>query len=411
MNPVAFTVKVPVAHLTWAAGTGRGGLLPATGSEVVLHPGATIELVVELGADGFALLTTLALLARPDDEGRLYVDGGVERLRTVLGWGEEKAGRVFREVAAAGFVTREQRKDPAARGRFLPTRLILDPALYAPAATAPGKPGTGERSPGGTAPGEPGSGQPGAGGTGVGSSAPGDAGAGARFPGRTGSEFTGPGQPRPMDELSDEEMGHGHLSAAVVEDAAPEPGARATLVAALELLAFTDAAAVLDRHPADLVERSVRYVVERLEHLDNPGGYLRRLVEQGGPPLAGPGLAARLSGLLGPAAPASEPPPPGPFPSPGGGAGSPPTEPAGPALDVAEVERRLAVLDEVTRTRIVAAADEAADLARQRAELRGMRLPKPAVAAARHQYLVEHLTADDSPGLDPPSQSPAASNQ
>jgi hypothetical protein len=358
VNPVAFTVKGQLGHVAYSSATGVGSFLPGGGSEVVVHPAASIELLSDVGSDGYVLLLTLATLARPDAAGRLVVEGGMERVRALLGWGREKSSRVFRDVSGAGFVLREQDTEVtgAGRPRFSATRLVLDPGLYQPTGdgvsdTAPADITQRELSADGlSADGSRAVGKP-------------DSAAGPAGGGGDGVSDTAKAAPM-MNDSSDEPI--------IIGD--PEQ----RLVVALAALGFSDAAEQVATTDRVVLERSLRYVAENLGALERPGAYLRKLLRSGGPPAGSTSLAEQLHAALGPAVP-----------SPTSDPETPPVvldlpEPDPDRHDPVELARRLDALDPAERQRV----EEQADAAVEAFRMKNLTLPAPAVRAVRNRRLV-----------------------
>jgi hypothetical protein len=362
VSPVAFSVKGQLGHVAYSSATGAGSFLPGGGSEVVVHPAASIELLSDVGSDGFVLLLTLATLARPDAESRLVVEGGMERVRVLLGWGREKSSRVFREVSGAGFVLREQDTEVTATGRprFSATRLVLDPGLYQPSAAASAGTATADTTqredrPGGSpADGPSGGGKP-------------DSAEVSPAGGADGVSGTTKAAPMMNDSSDDLIIGDQERR----------------LVAALAALGFSDAAEQVATVERDVLERSLRYVAENLGALERPGAYLRKLLRTGGPPPEGAHLGEQLRAAL---TPDGSPP--------AAGQGEAPAplllelpEPAPDGPDPGELERRLAALDPAVRERLEQQADAAVESFR----MKNLNLPAPAVRAVRNRRLAELL--------------------
>jgi hypothetical protein len=351
VNGVAFTIKAPLGRVVWSSGTGRGSFVPASGSEVVVHPSAALELMAAVGSDGFVLLLALATLAHPDQENRLAVTGGAERVGDLLGWGRDKSQRVFRALAAAGFVLREQGRVTTGKARFAPTKLILDPGLYQPVADPPAASGTPPPAPavtdqsttGGHAPqgamfgaAESGSEDVSAGGiagrfSGGGVSEDEDSPPGSTAAAESGSEdvsaggiagrFSGPGRPRVMNDVDDAGNdfpsssqrsadqpadGSSPADASWAETPPDEPPlggddrydpSAAAVLAALVALGFSDAREVLLNTDPTVMRNSLEYLLANIESIERPGAYLRQLLRSGGPPSGGD-LVGRLTAAL-----------------------------------------------------------------------------------------------------------------
>lgn len=368
MSPVAFSVKGQLGHVAYSSATGVGSFLPGGGSEVVVHPAASIELLSDVGSDGFVLLLTLATLARPDADSRLVVEGGMERVRVLLGWGREKSSRVFREVSAAGFVLREQDTEVTATGRprFSATRLVLDPGLYQPSAAGSAGSAAADttqsegRSAGSTADGPSGDGKTGS------AEVPPAGGAG----GVSGTAKSAPMMDEPSDELIIDEQ-------------------ERRLVVALAALGFSDAAEQVATVERSVLERSLRHVSENLAALERPGAYLRKLLRSGGPAADPAALSSRLRDAL-------DPPPHSPT-----AATSAPVvaelnlpAPAPDTLDAAELERRLSALAPAARAEL----ERQADMAVEAFRMKNLNLPAPAVRAVRNRRLSELLDRDGPDG-------------
>jgi hypothetical protein len=399
VSTVAFTIKAPIGRVMFSADTDRGGFMVGGGAEVVMHPGPALALLVRVGPDGFALLFTLATLARPDEDGRLVVEGGVERVRATIEWSKNRAQNVFNRLAELGFVTREQDRRTTGRARFATTRLILDSSLYQPAPPPAGEPAFDRVSPGGTAAPVLGSEHRGSGGV-----SPGGTGApisGTESPATelSGTESAG-SEHRGSDGVSPDGtvapmFGTGQAGTMSDDDVTVSssslPGRdRASRLADLAMLGFSDAAEVVDTTDPDVLDRSLQWLAEHQDTVENPGGYLRRLLTAGGP--APPRTFDPQPRDPPPPSPARQPdaapPPPG-----------PPAPPPGvwpdddPSMAAAELDARLAALPLAVRDAFEAAADEEVAAVAERFRRRNLRLPPAAVAATRHQRLVELVTA------------------
>jgi hypothetical protein len=348
----AFVISRQIGGAGWSTAEQQGRFLAPAGTRIEIDPAVMLSLQASHGPDVCTLLLNLAMLAKLDDQDRLVVDGGMERVRAVVGWGREKASRVFEQVRSAGFVVRSQEHDPSGVGRrqqFGTTVLVLDPALYAAApiadtdgpgsgepapaiqrgstgVTGVGKSGSGQPAsttqredhrpvPGGAAGGSSGSGQPDtAATTVVGSSGNGQPDiaesddVGREDPGRADVGFSASGQPDSMDDMDDAENTSSSSSTT-----SSSPGANLDAVhtervrrlrSALGAIGFSDAAEIVRGYDLDLIEAWVQHVVEAIEadptRFTNPGGFLRTQLDRGEPPpRATADIAAAVRALIG----------------------------------------------------------------------------------------------------------------
>jgi hypothetical protein len=380
MAELAFSIKAAVGGVAWSDSDQRGGFVPLHGSEVVLHPGPSLALLRAVGDDGFMLIVTLAMVSQTDDDGRLVFTGGVERVRSVVKWGRAKALKVFDDIAAKGFVVREQIPDPANGGRFTETRLVLNPDLYRPARTpisrsdglaatvvqfldngdpAVRSAAVGESDNGGsTATAAPFSDS--------GSSDSGEPDDGDIVAGGTAVAFSDSAESHTMNDVMDED----DFSSKAEE--------------ALWALGFRDAHEVAHTTDREVLSASMAWVLSRMEEYDNPGGYLRKLISKGGPAKVDPSEALRTAlghppAAAGDAATSSPP-----------GIGEDDREGAGEGdgedapTDTAELEERLAALPDSERAAVTEALD--AHIAKLP---RPFRTIEPAMRAMRAEFLRE----------------------
>jgi hypothetical protein len=445
MRP-AFVITQRVGGAGWSTTGQHGGFVAPGAPRIEIYPAVMLSLQASLGPDVCTLLLNLAMLAELDGQDRLVVTGGMERVRAVIGWGRERAGRIFNQVQDAGFVIREKQHEPGKVGRrqqFGATVLILQPSMYGPppiadtddpAVSTAGFSDSGRRPaatqsdvsrevPDGATVAPSDSGQPDSGhGSTVWSPGSGERDSG-RFdvtvrvaPDGATVVPSGSGEPDSMDDMYDMDAGEHSSSSssssqpASSDDVDSRVFERARrLRAALAVIGFSDAADIIRLYDLDLVEAWVHHVLEVLEtdpgRFTNPGGFLRTQLDRGDPPpTPAVSVAAAVRTLLDTT----------PAPTPGtgggdGGAGSsvevsddPPTVDAVPVVeevsghvaevDVAAIEARAAALSDTDRAVLAARVDAYFSSGPQRVVLE--HVDEAGRAEIRAAYLERLLDAD-----------------
>jgi hypothetical protein len=299
----AFIIKERIGGAAWSSVDQRGGFIAPTGNEVVLNTPVALALQADVGTEVFTLLLNLAMLATRDDDDRLVVEGGAERIGMMVGWGREKSFRIFNEAAEVGFVMREQDKGFAKDGkpRYGRTRIVLAPTLYQPAADITDS-GRGSGSAVGFSDGGRSDSAHTDSGPVRGISDSGVSDGGKPDPARVGPDGAGRGISDGGDAAGmlsvDADLSATTINTPAARDTAAEKARlRERHLRALAAINFIGAAdAVAETDPA-LLEACLRYTLERIHELTNPPGFLKELLRAGGPP-ATANSAAELRSIL-----------------------------------------------------------------------------------------------------------------
>lgn len=266
------------------------GIAPTPGGlKVTVMSAPALELQRSLGAKLFSALFTLICMAG-DDGHQLIVDANATQLGEQLGCSRQKAGEMVTQLELAGFLTREQARGVAGRAdRFGRGRYVLCPALYRAVERRStithsdrllGDPGTDVTKA------DSGGFPAGVGKADVRAAAVSEPVIGGERAGRTGGSFSDNGI---RSHPHEDEMNEDH-SSSLTTDARLTPaligGVPAEeIVGLLAAWRMVDAERVVAATDPGLLAACLREVEAGVgeKRIPNPGGYLRKLIQTGGP--------------------------------------------------------------------------------------------------------------------------------